>query len=208
VALASVVLVVAAAGAAFGFTDDSSVGSTFVTAATALNKAGCAAGFGDGSFGYNGTVTRGQDAIFQIACAPGIAYRNDANAAAIPAAAGASTAVASLSFTAGINPGGLQYILVRGSAITTTGTTITPAISVSPAAGGTAVQPPTQTCRARNDVDANTEWGCEAGFVVPTGVALNITFSGTPTAATTFQPSTVSVNSAPRGNTASSLALS
>jgi hypothetical protein len=47
-----------------------------VTAANALKGAACAAGFGDGSFGYNSNVTRGLDAIFRMACAPGAAYKS------------------------------------------------------------------------------------------------------------------------------------
>jgi hypothetical protein len=207
VALATVVLVVAAAGAAFGFTDDASAGgTTFVTAATALQKAGCASGFGDGSFGYNANVTRGQDAIFQIACAPGIAYVNNSQSATAITVGATAQTVSTLNFTAGINPGGLQYILARGQ-FTLNGGPATPTISVTPPAGGTAASPASQSCRAVTVAGAAVEEVvCEAGFIVPTGqqvtVALSVTGTGT------VNPGTLAVNSAPRGNSASSGTLS
>jgi hypothetical protein len=210
VALATVVLVVGAAAAAFGFTDDASAGgTTFVTAANALQKAGCAAGFGDGSFGYNANVTRGQDAIFQIACAPGVAYVNNSTAAQV-ALSNTTATMSTLTFTAGINPGGLQYIQARG-VFTATGAaaTITPTISVTPPAGGTASSPASQSCRAvvlpGTDV---SDIVCEAGFIVPTGQQLTVTLTATGVGAVNGFPSTLAVNSAPRGNSASSGTLS
>jgi hypothetical protein len=210
VAIASIAMIVAAAGAAFGFTDDANAGgTTFVTAANALQKAGCAAGFGDGSFGYNGTVTRGQDAIFQIACAPGIAYVNNSSAPLV-ALSGTAQTLSTVTFTAGINPGGLQYIQVRGVATIggNPGQSLTPTISVSPPAGSTAASPTSVTCapvlNPTNGLRVDAE--CEAGFTVPTGQALAITFSAT--GAGNAQPSTLAVNSAPRGNSASSGTLS
>jgi hypothetical protein len=179
-----------------------------VTAANALKAAGCAAGFGDGSFGYNSTVTRGQDAIFQMACAPGAAYENAGSTAGtnFSAPSATPTTLGTETITAGINPGGLQVLLVHAHAVLTanqspsgpvTGgaATAAPTLAVSPSAGGTAASPSSVSCVP---VSASTgvlssaglvpvqpnsaSVDCDGGFVVPTGQAVTITFSATVTA--------------------------
>jgi hypothetical protein len=208
-------LVVAASGAAFGFTDDSSAGgATFVTAANALKAAGCAAGFGDGSFGYNSNVTRGQDAIFDAACQAGEAYVNNSTTTTRTPVNTTPVAISSVTFTAGINPGGLQFIEVRGAATVFQATinpqTVTPTITVTPSAGGTAPQPSSQTCDGvgATSSDFPVYFACEGGFIVPTGQSFTVTFSAVADGPVLVVPGTLAVNSAPRGNTISSGKLS
>jgi hypothetical protein len=225
VTFAAVVLVVAAAGSALGFTDDSSAGgTTFVTAANALKAAGCAAGFGDGSFGYNSNVTRGQDAIFQMACAPGAAYKNVVTSAPtrVPTTTTTPLVLATETITAGINPGGLQVLLVHGHAglqsepgSATSFDLGTPTLSVTPPAGGTAASPASIQCSVAEAASTNASIGtdivpidCDGGFVVPTGQSLTITYSVNvsvtgPSFAAVY-PGSLTAWTTPRGNTVSS----
>jgi hypothetical protein len=209
VALSALVLVAVAAGSAFGFSDDSGVSSTFVSAATALNKAGCASGFGDGSFGYNGNVTRGQDAIFQMACASGAAFVNNigANPATVTLTANPQP-LSTLSFTAGLNPGGLQYVLVHGVGVleNAVGATVTPSLTLTPPAGGNPAQPASITClKTSHGNGVASEFSCDGGFIVPTGQQFSITFAAA--GAGTASRGTLSAWSAPRGNSVTSGSL-
>jgi hypothetical protein len=235
VTLAAVVLVAAAAGSAVGFTDDSTAGgTTFVTAANALEAAGCAAGFGDGSFGYNANVTRGQDAIFQMACAPGAAYKNAGSPGTPTSFTAPSTTPTTLgteTITAGINPGGVQVLLVHAHAtlganptpggVAGTSATAVPTVSVAPAAGGAATSPSSVSClpvtvptgfNAVSLLAASGALDCDGGFVVPTGTTLTVTFSATVSAVSniggtgsaSLTPGTLTAWTTPRGNTVSS----
>jgi hypothetical protein len=212
VAVPTIVLLVAAAAAAFGFTDDSSAGgTTFVTAANELKAAGCASGFGDGSFGYNTSVTRGQDAIFSAACQSGAAFVNNSTTTATPLTANTPTTLSTLSFTAGLNPGGLQYILVRGQAETGPANTnlLTPTITLTPSAGGTTAQPTSSSCTPTASLAGlRFSFSCEGGFIVPTGQSFTVAFAVTADLAASVFPGTLAANSAPRGNTVSSGRLS
>jgi hypothetical protein len=133
------------------------------------------------------------------------------------------TTILSESLTAGINTGGLQVLLVHangtlfGTAGNNTTTTINPSISVTPPAGGTAASPASVVCGpvdlpagnvgGTNVLLSPQDFECNAGFVVPTGQNLTITFSFTSSAV--GSPSTVGARSltawtTPRGNTVSS----
>jgi hypothetical protein len=183
-----------------------------------LKAAGCAAGFGDGSFGYNSPVTRGQDAIFQMACAPGAAYKSaGASPTAVALTPGSPTVIQSDTITAGINPGGVQVLLVHvhatmsATAALAPPVTATPILAVTPPAGGTASSPSVQCLPATVNpgLSQPETFDCDGGFVVPTGQSLSITFSATvgtppPGVTVTITPGTLSAWTTPRGNTVSS----
>jgi hypothetical protein len=119
------------------------------------------------------------------------------------ATTGVAQAISSVTFTAGINTGGLQFVEVRGALAAAC--TCQASITVTPSAGSTAASPPSQSSPTTAFTGITT---FEGGFTVPTGQSFTATLNVSGPAATSVQPVSLAINSAPRGNTVSSGRLS